>query len=91
MEQIEKTQEDFFLALKKIQEEVVGMYLNESNSWGKNERLLNDITSDIICGIMSLLDGYYDENVQLGIVDKKSGMPLQTRIELHDKCVDYLK
>ena len=91
MNQIEKTQEAFFSAIKVIQEQVVLEYLNASNNEDRTENLFYNITSETICQIMSLLDGYFEENVQLEIIDKESGVSLREGIELHDKCIDFLK
>ena len=91
MKQVEITQEEFFSALKEIQEEVVCAYLNKPNDQENIENMFYEITSETICCIMTLLDGYKKESVQLDIVDRKSGESLRTGIELHDKCVDYIR
>jgi len=92
MTQISRTQEEFFLALKGIQETVVASVTSKLDiSVIDVESIVYDITSETICQIMTLLDGYLNESVQLDIIDLKSGEPLRAGLELHDKCVDYLK
>lgn len=91
MEQIKQTQEEFFLALSGIQEWIVLEYLKNSNIDSDMEKVLYDITTETICQVMSLLDGYGKKSVQLDIIDKISGESLRKGIELHDKCMDYLR
>ena len=90
MSQINKTQEEFFLALKAIQESIVVGFISKPESKDK-ESIFYDITSETICQVMTLIDGYINEDIQLDLIDKKSGKSLRTGFELHDKCVDYLR
>ena len=91
MNQINKVQEEFFTALRELQEFVVVEALNKTDANNNMESVFYDITSETICEIMVLIDGYFKENLQLDLIDKKSGESLRAGIELHDKCVDYLK
>lgn len=91
MNKLCKAQEDFFLALSRIQISVVLEYLKKNITEYNVREALYDVTFETICGIMSLLDGYESKSVQLDIIDKATGESLRTGIELHDKCVDYLK
>lgn len=91
---IKKTQDSFFLALEKIQDDTVFKCLNDylNNSiTPSNMKMLYDISAETIYRIMELIDGYYDDKVQVDLIDKKTKESLRTGIELHDKCVDYLK
>ena len=90
MSQINIIQEEFFLALRGIQESIVVGFLNKANL-SNAENILYDVTSETICQVMTLIDGYVKEDVHLDLIDKSSGESLRNGIELHDKCVDYLK
>ena len=87
---INKTQEEFCTSLKVIQEMVVVQFIKQPD-YNNMENAFYDITSGTICKVMTLIDGYFKENLQLDLIDKKSGESLRTGIELHDRCVDYLR
>ena len=55
--------------------------------------MLYDTTYDVIAGIMTLIDGYVDDNIKLDIVDRNSGIRLKEKpfIELHDAIADFIR
>lgn len=88
---IKPVQEEFFKSLNEIQDRVVNIALCNYKKDDDFKNILYDITFETICDVMTLIDGYGNDNVQLDLIDRKSGESLRTGIELHDKCVDYLK
>ncbi|MDT8719173.1 hypothetical protein IAI10_21205 [Clostridium sp. 19966] len=57
------------------------------------ENLLYSTTAELIAEIMTLIDGYADNNIELDIINKSNGIRLKEKpsIELHDKIVDFIK
>lgn len=90
MRKLSPSQELFFNTLQEVQEEVVQTALSKS-SCENAERLLYDVTYDIIYRIMELIDGYTKDTLQLDIIEKVSKRSLKENIELDDVCVDYIK
>lgn len=85
-------QRRFFERLAWIQEDAVELapvrYRTDSV-----EELLNEVTYDVLCEVMELIDGYTDSELQLDLVDRRTGARLKEcpHIELHDCLADFLK
>lgn len=75
------------------QDEAVQISLCNYKDGDDIENLLYGTTGKLIAGIMTLIDGYVDSNIQLDIVDRNNGTKLKENpfIELHDKIVDFIK
>lgn len=52
--------------------------------------LLNDVTYETIYVIMELLDGYKNSNLRGEVINKATGCSINSNIELHDYCEEYL-
>jgi hypothetical protein len=80
-------------AIALEQEEAVQIALSKYKVGDDIENLLYDTTGELIAGIMALIDGYIDDNLQLDIIDRNSGIKLKENpfIELHDKIVEFIK
>lgn len=89
MNHLNNIQNDFFTKLKQIQDEVVNVKLCSINS--EMEGVLNEVTYETIYKIMELLDGYNTKKYQYSIIEKSSGDMINSDIQLHDVCADYLK
>ncbi len=81
----------FLENLGTIQNEVINIMLCNLNKYNKTEDILLDVTYEIIIKIMELFDGYYDRNLKLDIVNKNTSQSIIEGVQLHDKCVDFLK
>jgi hypothetical protein len=75
------------------QEEAVQIALSKYKDGDDIENLLYDTTGELIAGIMTLIDGYVDSNIELDIIDRNNGIKLKENpfIELHVKIVDFIK
>ncbi len=82
-------QQYFFEKLKEIQDEVVNVKLCTTDS--SMESILNEVTYDTIYKIMELLDGYNTKEYQYSIIENNSSDTVNSGIQLHDVCADYLK
>lgn len=85
------TQIMFFESLGKIQGETAGFMSCELNKYEEIEDLLTDAIFETIVAIMELIDGYYEKNVKLDIINKYNNETITNGIELHDVCVEFLK
>lgn len=88
---INKIQNEFFETLREIQETAIYAALNEHKEGDSTEDLLYNATFEAICEIMTMLDGYKNDKIRLDLIDCESKLSLKTGIQLHDKCVEYLK
>jgi len=86
-----KEQTQFFEALRDIQERIVAITMCNHPSCNDIEEILYDATFEMTVAIMELIDGYGSMGLTLDIVDRVTKKSLRDGIELHDKCVDYLK
>lgn len=86
-------QESILNAIALEQEQVVQIALCNYKNGDDIENLLYDTTGELIAGIMTLIDGYVDNNIQLDIIDRNNGTKLKENpfIELHDKIIDFIK
>ena len=91
MKGITDKQEVFFQHLKYIQELSVSLAMSESKKSSSLEELLYSVSYDAIYGFLELIDGYAPVEIKIDLIDKETGMSLRKNVELHDKCVDYLR
>lgn len=82
--------EIFWEEVKKIQDYVVNVSLAKISQYGNMENLLNDVTYETIYGIMELLDGHKNSDIWGKVIDKHTGSSINTNIELHNYCEEYL-
>lgn len=90
MRKLSSSQKLFFQTLHEIQDEAVQGALSKYNCVNA-EKLLYEVTYDTIYGILELIDGYTQENLQLDLIEKESNNSLKQNIQLHDVCVDFIK
>jgi hypothetical protein len=93
MENIANKQEMMFDCLKHIQEQSVVFALAEHKENDSLEDLCNKVSAETIYRIMEWIDGYGHAADQIGVdlIDKQTGASMKQNIELHDKCIDYLR
>lgn len=84
-------QKEFWEEIQKIQERVVSISLIKASKYDDMEMLLNDVTYETICAFMELLDGYKNKDLCGKIINKSTGHEINSDMELHDYCEDYLK
>jgi len=81
----------FFQRLKYIQELAVVTAMSKNEKHDKLEEVLYSVTYDAIYGFLELIDGYAINAIKVDLIDKETGISMRKNIELHDKCVDYLR
>lgn len=84
-------QEIFWKEIQKIQNSVVNVTMAKISKYDDTEKLLNDVTYDTIYGMMELLDGHKNNALRFEIRDVNSGNFINSNIELHNYCEEYLK
>ena len=87
---MKREQEIFWKEIQKIQDYVVNVSLSKIPKYNDMEKLLNDVTYETIYGIMELLDGYRNHDIRGDIINVPSGMSINSGVELHDSCEEYL-
>ena len=85
-----REQELFWKEIQKIQDCVVNVSLSKKAKYDDMEKLLNDVTYETIYKIMELLDGYKNKNLQGEIIYKPTGSSINSNIDLHNYCEEYL-
>lgn len=85
-----KEQIKFFKELAYIQEYCVNVALSKEKTYHNTEELLKDVTSEVVYRVMELLDGYGGMQ-RCNIINAKTGAAINEGIELHDKCIEFLK
>ena len=88
---ISKKQDVFFDQLKLIQELAVVTALSESKENSNLGDILYLASYETLYRVLELIDGYFTNDIKLDLVDKETGISMRENIELHDKCVDYLR
>lgn len=86
-----REQELFWQEVKKIQDYVVNVYLSKISQYDDMEKLLNDVTYETIYAMMELLDGHKNRDLRGEVIDKFTGCTINSSIELHNYCEEYLK
>ena len=81
----------FWEEIQKIQDYAVNLSLSKASKYSSIEEQLNDITYETIYRIMELLDGYKNESLKGIIIEKSSGKSINSDIDLHNFCEDFLK
>lgn len=81
----------FFNELKMIQDMAVEISLSNFEKYEKKEDILKDVTYEVICGIMELLDGYRNDSLKCNIVNVRTGKTINDHIEMHDLCEEFLE
>lgn len=80
----------FFKELAYVQEFSINVALSKEKEYHNTEELLKDVTNEVICRVMALLDGYGGVQ-RCNIVNAKTGEVINEGIELHDKCMEFLE
>ncbi len=88
---MERKQELFWREVQKIQDHVVNVFLLKVSKYDDMEKLLNDVTYETIYGIMELLDGHKSNDLRGEIINKLTGVCINSDTELHNYCEEYLK
>ena len=88
---MQNEQKIFWTEIQKIQDTVVNVSLIKAQKYDSMEELLNDVTYETICALMELLDGYRNEDIYGEITSRGTGSKLNSNVELHDCCEEYLK
>ncbi|EOS28176.1 MAG: hypothetical protein OSJ53_05060 [Kineothrix sp.] len=91
MDNIKEIQNEFFEALKSIQDTSVYQALEEYNDNESLEDLLYNVTYETITSICEIIDGYTNDKLKLDLIDSNSNVSLKEGIQMHDRCADYLK
>lgn len=65
-------------------------FFTKVSMYNDMEELLNDVTYETIYGIMELLDGYKNNDLRGEIVDKSNGVIVNSNLDLHNYCEEYL-
>ena len=81
----------FWEEIQKIQDYVINISLSKMSKYDDVEKLLKDVTYETIYGMMELLDGHKTSDLRGEIIDKSTGFSINTNIELHNYCEEYLK
>ena len=84
-------QELFWKEIKQIQDFVVNVSLSKVSKYNDVSMLLNDVTYETIYKLMELIDGLRNNNIRGEIISLPSGNSINSNIELHDYCEEYLK
>ena len=87
---MKKEQELFWKEIQKIQNYTVNVFLTKLSMYNNMEEFLNDVTYETIYGIMELLDGYKNNGLRGEIIDKSNGIIVNSNIDLHNYCEEYL-
>lgn len=82
---METAQSIFLKKVREIQETCVYTNLDSDISESK----LFELSFDVIVDILELIDGYHDMELQL--IDKKTGQILNEPRNLHDLAADFLR
>ena len=94
MDGLNAFQIQFLTAIADIQEQCVADALYGKHEYTSREDELYSLTSEVICRIMELIDGYgYLDTGKLDIICGETGERLKEKpfIELHDVVCDYIK
>lgn len=65
--------------------------MSKETKYANTEELLKNVTCEVIYRIMELLDGYGGDLERCNIISSVTGENINTDIELHDKCVEFLE
>ena len=84
-------QELFWKEIKQIQDFVVNVSLSKVSKYNDVSMLLNDVTYETIYKLMELIDGLRNNNIRGEIISLPSGNSINSNIELHNYCEEYLK
>jgi len=84
-------QDVFFRYLEHVQQLSVETVMMENKSNDDIEKLLYSVSYEAIYRVLELIDGYAPAELRVDLVDKDTGISICENIELHDKCVDYLR
>lgn len=80
-------QNELFKEIRTIQEEAVYEALAENPDI---EKLLFEVTYDTVFKLLDIFDGYRNTELDLDIVDRKSGVSINKSRNLHDLCETFL-
>ena len=69
----------------------MNVYLSKISQYDDMEKLLNDVTYETIYAMMELLDGHKNRDLRGEFIDKFNGCTINSGIELHNYCEEYLK
>lgn len=85
-----REQELFWEEVQRIQDCVVNVSLSKKSKYDNIEKLLNDVTYETIYSMMELMDGHKNSNLRYEIINRFTGSSINSNIELHNYCEDYL-
>lgn len=93
MSELNQFQKTILNAIASEQEDTVQIAMCQYKDGDDIENLLYNTTYELIAGIMTLIDGYTNDNIKLDIVDTLTGDSLKEKpfIELHDSIADFIK
>ncbi|SHJ56544.1 hypothetical protein SAMN02745136_00399 [Anaerocolumna jejuensis DSM 15929] len=93
MSELNQFQKTILNAIASEQEETVQIAMCQYKDGDDIENLLYNTTYELIAGIMTLIDGYTNDNIKLDIEDRLTGDRLKEKpfIELHDRIADFIK
>lgn len=83
-------QDLFWKEIQKIQDNVVNVSLLKASKYDDVKKMLEDVTYETIYGIMELLDGHRSNDLRSGVINKVTGNSINSNIELHNYCEEYL-
>ena len=84
-------QREFMEELKDIQDFIVENLLIQENKFENTKSLLQEATYQAIYKCMELIDGYGQNMKKYEIKVSESGVVLNSKNSLHDKCEDFLE
>lgn len=87
---MENEQRILWSELRKIQEDTVNIALAKLEMYDNTETLLYDVTYETIYAIMEVLDGHKNKELRGEIINKSTGMRINSNDELHNHCEEYL-
>jgi hypothetical protein len=85
---MKKEQLIFFSQLQEIQEQIIASKDNFQEDEIENAY---NLTYETIYKVLELIDGYTTDEIKLDLIDKLSGNPIKSNIQLHDQCALFLK
>lgn len=93
MSELNQFQKTILNAIASEQEDTVQIAMCQYKDGDDIENLLYNTTYELIAGIMTLIDGYTNDNIKLDIVNRLTGDRLKEKpfIELHDRIADFIK
>ena len=83
--------EIFWKEIQNIQRETVDIFLSKITKYDDMENLLQDVSYEVIYGMLELLDGLKNDEIKGNIITVSNGNVINSHMDLHNYCEDYLK